>query len=96
MQAAVSVPSGGGQKIAITQSALLSDEKGSYVWLEKSAGKFIKREIKTGPGDFKSISVVSGLMPGDRVVTQGVYLLNSEAMLKNVADPKVMDPNMKM
>jgi len=36
------------------------------------------------------------LMPGDRVVTQGVYLLNSEAMLKNVADPKAMDPNMKM
>lgn len=96
MQAAVSVPSGGGQKIAITQSALLSDEKGSYVWLEKSAGKFIKREIKTGSGDVKSISVVSGLMPGDRVVTQGVYLLNSEAMLKNVADPKAMDPNMKM
>lgn len=96
MQAAVSVPSGGGQKIAITQSALLSDEKGSYVWLEKSAGKFIKRKIKTGSGDVKSISVVSGLMPGDRVVTQGVYLLNSEAMLKNVADPIAMDPNMKM
>lgn len=96
MQAAVSISSLKAKDLVIPSSALISDGKNSSVWLEEAAGKFVKRKVIPGEEFSDKIPVVFGLMHGDRVVTEGVYLLNSEALLKNVASPTQMDPNMKM
>jgi Cu(I)/Ag(I) efflux system membrane fusion protein len=42
--------------------------------------------IKQGNGNQSYVSVLSGLNAGDVVVTNGAYLLNSEAIFKNGGD----------
>jgi Cu(I)/Ag(I) efflux system membrane fusion protein len=42
--------------------------------------------VNTGSGNQTYVQIVSGLNPGDIVVTNGVYLLNSEAIFKNGND----------
>jgi Cu(I)/Ag(I) efflux system membrane fusion protein len=42
--------------------------------------------IKAGLGNQNYVQVLSGLDAGSIVVTNGVYLLNSEAIFKNGSD----------
>ena len=53
-----------------------------YVFIEKEAGLFIPREIELGPRQDQIIVVNKGLKSGDRVVTEGTFLLDSESLLK--------------
>ena len=82
----ISISGGSSQSLAVPASAILIDGKGSQVWIKNSDGSFSPKMIRTGSGNQTYISVVSGLNPGDRIVTQGAYLLNSEAIFKNGND----------
>jgi membrane fusion protein, heavy metal efflux system len=46
------------------------------VWLHTGAETFEPRTVRTAPLDGARVSVVDGLKPGDRVVTQGASLVN--------------------
>jgi RND family efflux transporter MFP subunit len=50
-----------------------------YVALDESAGRFEERPVVLGPEDQERIPVISGLAPGDRVVTTGSFALRAEA-----------------
>jgi Cu(I)/Ag(I) efflux system membrane fusion protein len=86
MLAYVSIANGNHHSLAVPASAVLTDGKGSKVWVRNTDGSFSPKMIRTGSGNQTYVSVVSGLNPGDRVVTQGAYLLNSEAIFKNGND----------
>jgi cobalt-zinc-cadmium efflux system membrane fusion protein len=66
------------QKIfsVIPESAVISEGNQSMVFVEEGAGHFRRRQIQTGPEMSGWIAVVSGLQPGEKVVTRGGLLLN--------------------
>ncbi|MGZ3763719.1 MAG: efflux RND transporter periplasmic adaptor subunit [Mucilaginibacter sp.] len=86
MLAYISVSTDSRRSLAIPVTAIISDGKGSKVWVKNPDGSFSPRMIKPGSGNQTFVSVLSGLNAGDIVVTSGVYLLNSEAIFKNGND----------
>ncbi|MHB8205969.1 efflux RND transporter periplasmic adaptor subunit [Mucilaginibacter sp.] len=86
MQAYISITNSNNRSLAVPASAILTDGNGSMVWLKNSDGSFSPKMIKTGAGNSNYAPILSGLNPGDIVVTNGAYLLNSEAIFKNGSD----------
>lgn len=68
---------------------------GDKVWVKNANGSFSSRMIESGAGNQNYVPVISDLNAGDIVVTDGAYLLNSEAIFKNSAEKMDMK-NMKM
>lgn len=83
MLAYISVANSNNRSLAVPASAVLSNGKGSKVWVKNTDGSFSPRAIKSGSGNQSYVPVLSGLNAGEVVVTNGTYLLNSEAIFKN-------------
>lgn len=86
MQAYISITNGNNRSLAVPASAILTDGKGTRVWVKNADGSFSPKIIQTGTGNQNYVSVNLGLNAGDVVVTNGAYLLNSEAIFKNGSD----------
>jgi Cu(I)/Ag(I) efflux system membrane fusion protein len=86
MQAYISIGKGGNRSLAVATSAVLTDGKGSKVWIKNLDGSFSPKMVEVGSGNQNYAPVISGLNKGDIVVTNGAYLLNSEAIFKNGSD----------
>ncbi|EHQ30652.1 efflux RND transporter periplasmic adaptor subunit [Mucilaginibacter paludis] len=86
MQAYISIASGSKRSLAIPASAAITDGRGSKVWVKNVDGSFSSKTIILGLGNRMYLPVLSGLKAGDVVVTNGAYLLNSEAIFKNGND----------
>lgn len=86
MLAYISINNKNHLSLAVPASAILTDGKGQKVWLRNRDGSFSPRMITSGNGNQNYVPVISGLHAGDIVVTNGVYLLNSEAIFKNGND----------
>ena len=62
------------------------------VFVALSDGRYEAREVDTGSQDRDRVEILSGLRPGERVVTTGAFLLDSESRMKNPAyGPKSSD-----
>lgn len=83
MLAYISIPSAGKRFLAVPASAIITDGNGNKVWVKNTDGSFSSRQIKQGGGNQSYVAVISGLNHGDMVVTNGAYLLNSEAYFRN-------------
>lgn len=83
MLAYISVGSEGNRSLAVPASAILTGGKGSIVWVKNADGSFSPKMVSVGSGNQNYVPVISGLTTGDVVVTNGTYLLNSEAIFKN-------------
>jgi RND family efflux transporter MFP subunit len=57
----------------------LGDRQVVFVAAKGEEGKFIQRTVRLGPPVGESYAVVSGLRPGDTVVTEGSFLLRAES-----------------
>jgi Cu(I)/Ag(I) efflux system membrane fusion protein len=95
MQAYIAMNGGGKRMLAVPASAILSNGSGNTVWIRNSDGSFSMRAVNLGGGNNSFVSVISGLSPGEVVVSNGAYLLNSEYIFKNGDDKKGM-AGMKM
>lgn len=82
MQAYVSV-GGGERNLAVPAMAILTDGKGSHVWIKNMDNSFSPRMVELANGNQQFVKIISGLTSGELVVTNGAYLLNSEAIFKN-------------
>ncbi|BAU52071.1 efflux RND transporter periplasmic adaptor subunit [Mucilaginibacter gotjawali] len=95
MQAYIAMNKGGKRSLAIPASAILSSGTGNTVWVRNSDGSFSMRQVSLGAGNNSFVAIISGLSPGEVVVSNGAYLLNSEYIFKNGDDKKGM-AGMKM
>jgi len=86
MLAYISISNGNNSTLAVPASAVLTGGKESRVWVKNSDGSFSPRMVTTGSGNQTYLPVISGLSKGDVVITNGAYLLNSEAIFKNGND----------
>jgi RND family efflux transporter MFP subunit len=76
MSASVRLELGGAQAIVVPNSALYTRDNSTLVWLVDRATETVKPvAIKVGQSTRDGVSVVSGLNPGDLVVTAGANLL---------------------
>jgi multidrug efflux pump subunit AcrA (membrane-fusion protein) len=49
-----------------------------YLVNPKEAGKFIEREVRLGQPSGEQVEALSGLQPGDIVVTEGSFFVRAE------------------
>lgn len=69
--------------LIVLEESIINSGDTSIVFLSLSGGKFIPREVKTGPTDGQgNIQVISGLLEGQTIVSSGQFLLDSESKLK--------------
>ncbi len=87
MQAYVILYSNPKKAIAIPSNAILRDDKGATAWVQNNTGYFEPRMVFTGIESSDYTEIVSGLENGEKVVISGAYLLQSEYIFKNGADP---------
>jgi len=74
----VSVPSG----LTIPVDAVIDSGREQRVFVEKASGVFEPREVQVGWRFGDRAQIVSGLKEGDRVVSAGTFLVDSESRLK--------------
>ena len=72
-----------GMKILIPQEAVLDSGTEQQVFVVHPGGIFEPRKISLGPVVDGNVAVLSGLQPGETVVTSGNFLVDSESRLKN-------------
>ena len=78
MSATVRLDLGEAQAIVIPNTALYTRDNATRVWLVDRASETVRAvEIKTGESTNDGVAVLSGLKPGDLVVTAGANLLQA-------------------
>jgi multidrug efflux pump subunit AcrA (membrane-fusion protein) len=63
--------------LTVPSSAILTEGDRSYLLVEESAGRFSRRQVRSGREIEGSTVVEDGLHANDRVVTSGVLLLSN-------------------
>jgi Cu(I)/Ag(I) efflux system membrane fusion protein len=73
--------------IVLPADAVLQNGKGASVWVQTKPGIYTVRMVQTGITSGNAIEIIWGLQAGDMVVISGAYLLNSEYIFENGANP---------
>ena len=73
--------------LTVPANSVLTDSKGTTVWLQKGKGVYEIRMVTTGIEENDEVEILSGLQEGDVIVTNGAYLLNSEYIFEHGTDP---------
>jgi multidrug efflux pump subunit AcrA (membrane-fusion protein) len=61
--------------VLLPQSAVQSDQQGSYVYILNDKNEAVRRDVKTGDVSDQGVRIVSGLTGSERVVmTAGAFL----------------------
>lgn len=75
-----------GEKLAVPESAVLFSGDQKFVFVVKENGRFEPHAIRTGLKAQNNYEVLSGLQPGDTVVTSANFLIDSESRLRGVLE----------
>ena len=76
-----------GQAVLVPESAVLRSGARNTVFIARDGGKFEARDVALGVEAAGSmIQVINGLKAGERVVTSGQFLLDSESQLREAID----------
>lgn len=73
-------------RLAVPEDAVIDTGSRSIVYLDLGQGRFQPREIVTGAVFDGRIEVLAGLKQGDRIVSSGAFLLDSESRLQAPAE----------
>ncbi|MHC1725066.1 MAG: efflux RND transporter periplasmic adaptor subunit [Syntrophobacteraceae bacterium] len=71
--------------ITVPSSAVINSGIRKTVFVDLGNGFFEPREIKTGWHSDDHIQITAGLMPGEKIVLSGTFLLDSESQMKRAA-----------
>ncbi len=72
-----------GKQILVPQEAVLDSGEKQYVFVARQGGMFEPRTIRMGAKVDNKVAVLSGLKPGETIVTSGNFLVDSESRLKS-------------
>ncbi len=75
--AQATITTGSETGFVLPQSAVLSEEGGSYVFIVDANNRVVRRPVTTGPVSSSGVSVTSGIREGERVVTTAGGFLNA-------------------
>jgi cobalt-zinc-cadmium efflux system membrane fusion protein len=68
------------QKIAVPESAVLSDEGRDFVFVHHRDGYFVRRPVKKGQSTGELVEIRSGLDAGQTIAVAGAFLLKSDVL----------------
>jgi multidrug efflux pump subunit AcrA (membrane-fusion protein) len=68
--------------LAIPRSAVISRGEGAMVFVDRGDGHYAPREVQLGRVGNELVEVTAGLKEGEKVVTTGNVLIDSEAQLR--------------
>lgn len=74
-----------GKKLVVPQEAVLDSGSEQLVYIALDGGYFQPRKVQLGPKVDNRYIVLSGLKAGERIVTSGNFLVDSESRLKSAA-----------
>ncbi len=69
--------------LRIPQDAVVDSGTKKVVFLALGSGKFQPREVQLGAASAGQVEILSGLTPGDQVVTRANFLIDSESRLRS-------------
>jgi hypothetical protein len=72
-----------GAVLTVPESAVLQSGRRQLVFVDQGQGLFAPREVQLGAGVDSRFVVLNGLTAGERVVTSGTFLLDSESKLQS-------------
>jgi Cu(I)/Ag(I) efflux system membrane fusion protein len=72
-------------KLTVPADAVLNAGDRKTVFIDRGNGYFEPRQVKTGESEGDRIQILSGLSGGERVVTSGNFLIDSESQMKAAA-----------
>ncbi|MEJ7807153.1 MAG: efflux RND transporter periplasmic adaptor subunit [Telluria sp.] len=73
-----------GLQLTVPLTAVLDSGTRKIVYVEKGSGQFLAVEVTTGERTDNAYPVLSGLTEGDRVVTRGNFLLDSQFQIRGL------------
>ncbi len=82
MFANVEIKASSGERLAIPTEAVLDSGPRKIVYVEKKPGVYEMREAALGIRGEKYVEVLRGVRKGERVVTSGNFLIDSESQLR--------------
>lgn len=71
-------------QLTVPLTAVLDSGTRKVVYVEKGRGQFVAVEVTTGERSDNAYPVISGLNEGDRVVTRGNFLLDSQFQIRGL------------
>ncbi len=86
MYATVELKFSQGSGLALPAEAVIDTGSRKLVFVERTPDVFEAREVTLGIGADEYYRVIDGLNNGDRVVTSGQFLLDSESRLRSLGD----------
>ncbi len=78
----VEIMTSSGARLVIPRSAVLNSGTRQIVYVEKEPGVFEMREVNLGLRGENEVEVLKGIKKGERVVTSGNFLIDSESQLQ--------------
>jgi Cu(I)/Ag(I) efflux system membrane fusion protein len=82
--------SASGEALTVPRNAVLMAGESSVVYVETEPGRFEIRRVVLGPNCGDDIVILSGVTRGERVATQGNFLIDSQMQL--AGNPSLIDP----
>ena len=65
--------------VMIPVTALMQQDNSQYVWVKTGKHQYAKRPVTTGETDQKTVRIISGLKPGETIMTEGgIYMLDAK------------------
>jgi len=78
----VAIDIAGPARLSVPAEAVLDAGTSKTVYVDKGNGYLEPREVQTGERMNGRVEILKGLKAGDRIVTSGTFLLNSETQMK--------------
>ncbi|HJZ13213.1 MAG TPA: efflux RND transporter periplasmic adaptor subunit, partial [Acidobacteriota bacterium] len=86
MYANVELDTGHGAGLVIPSDAVLDSGDRKIVFVQKTEGEFEPRQVELGEYLGDQVVVTKGLKAGEKVVTSGNFLIDSESQLKSALE----------
>ncbi len=80
MFCSVKIPSNPSEMVAVPESAVLSDEGKSFVFVEIIEDFYVRKPVVTGRKYGGYVEILEGLADGEQVVSTGSFLLKSDVL----------------
>ena len=68
--------------LSVPSEAIVASGRHETVFIERNAGVFEPRAVKTGRRFADRVQILDGLAPGDRIAVSGMFLLDSESRMR--------------
>lgn len=72
--------------LSVKPESVIQHENQQFVFVDMSGGRFKRVDVSTGQASDEWVEVTKGLSMGERVVTNGAFLLKSELLLKGESE----------